>query len=149
METVEGNVKLGGNPCKAKHSIGVMRRMLNLSLITKNDSSIILCPALGFYFDTKNAYKNSPDFYKFCFGSTMVGHNVSFDISFIYNIAKKLSYNFDNPLMDTLEMARAKLPGLKNYKLATVVDKLNIVLENAHRAINDATATAKVFIKLY
>ena len=90
-----------------------------------------------------------PDFYKFCFGSTMVGHNVSFDISFIYNIAKKLSYNFDNPLMDTLEMARAKLPGLKNYKLATVVDKLNIVLENAHRAINDATATAKVFIKLY
>ena len=90
-----------------------------------------------------------PDFYKFCYGSTMVGHNVSFDISFIYNIAKRMSYNFDNPLMDTLEMARAKLPGLKNYKLSTVVDKLNIVLDNAHRAINDATATAKVFIKLY
>ncbi len=90
-----------------------------------------------------------PDFYKFCYGSTMVGHNVSFDISFIYNIAKKLSYNFDNPLMDTIEMARKKLPGLKNYKLSTVVDKLNIVLDNAHRAINDATATAKVFIKLY
>ena len=90
-----------------------------------------------------------PDFYKFCYNCTMVGHNVSFDISFIYNIAKKLSYNFDNPLMDTIEMARKKLPGLKNYKLSTVVDKLNIVLDNAHRAINDATATAKVFIKLY
>lgn len=89
-----------------------------------------------------------PDFYKFCHGSTMVGQNVSFDIGFIYNVSKKLSYNFDNPLEDTLQMAREKLPGLKNYKLGTIVEKLNIVLENAHRALNDAIATAKVFIKL-
>lgn len=89
-----------------------------------------------------------PDFYKFCYGTTMVGHNVSFDIGFIYNVAKKLSYDFNNPLMDTIEMARKKLPGLKNYKLGTVVERLKIVLDNAHRAINDATATAKVFIKL-
>ncbi len=89
-----------------------------------------------------------PDFYKFCSGSTIVAHNISFDMSFIYNAAKKLSYNFDHPLMDTLEMARVKLPGLRNYKLGTIVERLNIQLENAHRAINDATATAKVFIKL-
>ena len=89
-----------------------------------------------------------PDFYKFCYGSTLVGHNVAFDIGFIYNISKKLSYNFNNPLMDTMQMAREKLPGLKNYKLGTIVEKLNIVLDHAHRAINDAVATAKVFIKL-
>lgn len=89
-----------------------------------------------------------PDFYKFCHGSTLVAHNIAFDISFIYNASKKLSYNFENKLMDTLEMSKKKLPGLKNYKLGTVVEKLNILLENAHRAINDATATAKVFIKL-
>ncbi len=89
-----------------------------------------------------------PDFYKFCYNSTMVAHNTQFDIGFIYAAAKKLSYNFSNPLMDTLEMSHTKLPGLKNYKLGTIVDKLNIVLDNAHRAINDATATAKVFIKL-
>ena len=89
-----------------------------------------------------------PDFYKFCYGTTLVAHNIQFDISFVYNMAKKLSYNFDNKLMDTLEIARQKLPGLKNYKLSTIVEKLNVVLENAHRAINDATATAKVFIKL-
>ena len=89
-----------------------------------------------------------PDFYKFCYGSTMVGHNVSFDIGFIHAISKKLAYNFDNQLLDTIEIARSKLPGLKNYKLGTVVERLGIVLDNAHRAINDATATAKVFIKL-
>ena len=89
-----------------------------------------------------------PDFYKFCHGCTMVAHNISFDIGFIHAISKKLAYNFNNQLIDTIEMARAKLPGLKNYKLGTVVDRLNIILDNAHRAINDATATAKVFIKL-
>ncbi|MBR6779158.1 MAG: 3'-5' exoribonuclease [Clostridia bacterium] len=89
-----------------------------------------------------------PDFFKFCHGSTMVAHNISFDISFIHAVAKKLSYNFDHINMDTIEIAKRKLPGLKNYKLGTVVEALNIVLDNAHRAIHDATATAKVFIKL-
>lgn len=89
-----------------------------------------------------------PDFYKFCHGATLVGHNVSFDMGFVLNMAKKLSYNFNHNTMDTIEMAKAKLKGLKNYKLGTVVEKLGIVLDNAHRAINDAVATAKVFIKL-
>ncbi len=89
-----------------------------------------------------------PDFYKFCDGATLVAHNIAFDISFIHNMSKKLSYNFNHENLDTLVIARQKLPGLKNYKLGTIVEKLNIVLENAHRAINDATATAKAFIKL-
>lgn len=89
-----------------------------------------------------------PDFYKFCHGATLVAHNIAFDISFIHNMSKKLSYNFDHPQMDTMEMARKIIPGLKNYKLGTIVDYLGIVLDNAHRAVNDATATAKAFIKL-
>ena len=89
-----------------------------------------------------------PDFYKFCENATLVCQNVAFDISFIHNISKKLSYNFNHPTMDTMIMARQKLPGLKNYKLGTIVERLNISLENAHRAIDDATATAKAFIKL-
>ena len=89
-----------------------------------------------------------PDFYKFCDGATLVAHNIQFDIGFIRNLGEKLSYNFNHQLMDTLEMAKAKLPGLRNYKLGTIVERLNITLDNAHRAIHDATATAKVFIKL-
>ena len=89
-----------------------------------------------------------PDFYKFCHGATLVGHNIMFDMGFVLNAAKKLSYNFNHENMDTIEMAKSKLKGLKNYKLGTVVEKLGIVLDHAHRAINDAVATAKVFIKL-
>ena len=89
-----------------------------------------------------------PDFYKFCDGATLVGHNVAFDLGFVKVAGKKLSYDLSHQTMDTMEMARTKLPGLKNYKLGTVVDTLGVVLDNAHRAINDATATAKVFLKL-
>ena len=45
-------------------------------------------------------------------------------------------------------MAKEFLPGLKNYKLGTIVENLGITLENAHRALDDTVATAKAFIKL-
>ena len=45
-------------------------------------------------------------------------------------------------------MARQKLPGLKNYKLGTIAAKLGVTLDNAHRAVYDALATAEVFIKI-
>ena len=89
-----------------------------------------------------------PDFYKFCHGSTLVGQNVAFDISFVHTIGKKYSFSFDHELMDTLPMAKELLPGLKNYKLGTIVEKLGITLDNAHRALDDTVATAKAFIKL-
>lgn len=89
-----------------------------------------------------------PDFYKFCDGCTLVAQNIAFDISFLHSLGKQYSYEFNHPQMDTLEMARLKLPGLKNYKLATIAEKLNVPLIHAHTATDDATATAKVFIKL-
>ena len=44
--------------------------------------------------------------------------------------------------------ARSYLRGLKNYKLKTVCEALDISLIGAHRAVNDTVATAKAFIKL-
>ena len=45
-------------------------------------------------------------------------------------------------------LARLYVPGLKNFKLSTVCKKLDVSLENAHRAVHDAMATAEVVIKL-
>lgn len=89
-----------------------------------------------------------PDFYKFCKGSVISAYNISFDNKFLQHNGKKLRLNFDNEKIDTLELARNKVYSVHNYKLGTVVKALDIVLEGAHRAINDAIATAKVFIKL-
>ena len=89
-----------------------------------------------------------PDFYKFCFESSIVAHNASFDMGFVYSVARKFSYKFDNQIIDTLELSRQKIKGLRNYKLGTLADYFNVSLKNAHRAVHDATATAKIFIKL-
>ena len=87
------------------------------------------------------------DFYKFCHGATLVGHNVEFDIRFIKNQSKPLDYIFDNPLMDTLAIGREVVYGVANYKLNTLCDKFGIKFRH-HRAYSDAFATAELFIEL-
>ena len=44
-------------------------------------------------------------------------------------------------------MARVLLPTLSKYKLNVVAKALNISLENHHRAVDDAGATAEIFVK--
>lgn len=88
------------------------------------------------------------DFYKFTRGCTLVAHNISFDYGFLNFYGKQAGYLFDNPLQDTLALAMKYVKGIKNYKLKTVATKLGVSLENAHRAVHDAMATAEVFIKI-
>ena len=87
------------------------------------------------------------DFYKFCKDCILVGYNVGFDIGFIKNQGEKTGVVFDNEHIDVMAMAKKKL-FLKNFKLSNVVEHLQINLDNAHRAIYDATATAYAFLKL-
>lgn len=90
-----------------------------------------------------------PDFYKFCYGSVIVGYNnIGFDDLFIKKEGKKQFYNFDNKVDDVFNIAKQKIGGLRNYKLSTVCEYENVPLIDAHRASNDALATAKLFIKL-
>ena len=89
-----------------------------------------------------------PDFYKFCYGSTIMAYNIDFDYKFISVWGKKQGIVFDNKQMDALLLARLYVPGLKNFKLGTVCKKLGVSLENAHRAVYDAMATAEVVIKI-
>ena len=49
--------------------------------------------------------------------------------------------------VDTVALARVLLPTLSKYKLNIVAKALNISLENHHRAVDDAGATAEIFVK--
>ena len=89
-----------------------------------------------------------PDFYKFCNNTTLVAQNTSFDFSFIDYNSRKINYIFENTKEDTIVIAKKYIKGLKNYKLKTIAEYLKIPLINAHRAINDALCTAKVFLSL-
>lgn len=138
-----GAVKISGGKivstfsCFIKPSTPIPQEITDLTHIT-NDM-VENSPAINYVL---------PDFYKYCYGCGLVAHNIAFDYGFLSAIAKKMNYNFDNPQFDTLNMARQKLLGLRNFKLETVAERLGVSLVGAHRAVNDAMATAKVFLKL-
>ncbi|MEG0688121.1 MAG: PolC-type DNA polymerase III, partial [Hungatella sp.] len=87
-----------------------------------------------------------PEFLAFCEGAAWVAHNASFDISFIAHNAQELGLEFDPTVLDTVSLARHLLPQLSRYKLDTVAKALNISLANHHRAVDDAGATAEIFL---
>ena len=106
-------------------------------LTSINDSMVLPAPKID---------KVLPDFLKFCEGCALVAHNASFDVSFIAHNAEELGLPFDPTVLDTVTLARVLLPQLNRYKLDTVAKALNVSLENHHRAVDDAGATAEIFV---
>ena len=89
------------------------------------------------------------DFYEFAKDATLCGHNViNFDLKFVRRIGSEYGLEFDNPVLDTLNMARESKYLFTSYKLVTIVKYFDLTLEGAHRAWNDAYATAEVLLKL-
>ena len=88
-----------------------------------------------------------PKFLEFSGDAVLVAHNASFDVSFISHNASVLGYAFHPTVMDTVTLARVLLPNLNRYKLDTVAKALGVSLENHHRAVDDAEATAGIFLK--
>nr|WP_087677617.1 PolC-type DNA polymerase III [Garciella nitratireducens] len=89
-----------------------------------------------------------PTFLEFCGDGVLVAHNAKFDVSFIKNKAKKLKIQIKNPIIDTLAFSRMCLPKLKKHRLNDLAKYFDVSLENHHRAVDDAEATAEIFLKL-
>ena len=97
--------------------------------------------------DAPNISVILPRFMDFCKGSVLVAHNADFDTGFIRHNCEVLGLPYDYTYVDTLGIARSFLEGLKNYKLDTVVEAMGCTLANHHRAVDDAGATADVFVR--
>ena len=108
-------------------------------LTTIDDATVAGCPSFDNILDK---------FMDFCKDSVLVAHNAEFDISFIKSSMHRMGIHFDYEYIDTLELSRYLLPDLKKHKLDVLTSMFNINLENHHRAIDDATATGFVFLKL-
>ena len=88
-----------------------------------------------------------PDFLAFIGDAALVAHNASFDVGFIEQNCRYQDIMPDFTYVDTVAMARILLPTLSKYKLNVVANALHISLENHHRAVDDAGATAEIFVK--
>ena len=88
-----------------------------------------------------------PKFFAFCEGTVLVAHNAGFDTSFIRENAKRQSLPFDYTYVDTVGLARVLLPHQAKHTLDAVAKTLGVSLENHHRAVDDAEATAEIFLR--
>ncbi|MEG1408772.1 MAG: PolC-type DNA polymerase III [Terrisporobacter sp.] len=88
-----------------------------------------------------------PKFVDFIGDSVLVAHNAAFDMGFMNQKCREQNIEFNNNSVDTLTLARTLLPHLKRFKLNNLVKELGVPLYNHHRAVDDAEATAHIFIK--
>ena len=88
-----------------------------------------------------------PKFLVFCKGCVLVAHNASFDMSFIKENMKRQEIVQELTYVDTVAISRALLTDMAKHTLDSISKKLNISLENHHRAVDDAEATAQIFEK--
>jgi len=87
-----------------------------------------------------------PKFMEFIDGCAVVAHNAAFDTGFIKKNCNDLGLKFTSTIVDTVPMARFLYPDLKRVKLNLVAKYLGVSLENHHRAVDDAKATADIFL---
>ena len=88
-----------------------------------------------------------PAFLDFVGESALVAHNAGFDVGFIEQNCARLGRSRTFTSVDTVGLARVLLPTLSKYKLNIVAKALKISLENHHRAVDDAAATAEIYVK--
>jgi DNA polymerase-3 subunit epsilon len=99
--------------------------------------------------DAPLASEVMPLFGDFVEGCVLVGHNIAFDCGFVTAAREKTGLPpLDNPVLDTLKLARLLVPGLKRYRLASLVQHFGVREAPNHRALADAAATCEVFLKL-
>ncbi|MGL4522301.1 MAG: exonuclease domain-containing protein, partial [Bacilli bacterium] len=78
-----------------------------------------------------------------------VAHNVFFDYTFLNAELERVGKKpLLVPKIDTVELCQVFLPTFRSFRLSDIAEQLHIPLHNAHRAIDDAKATAEIFITL-
>lgn len=77
-----------------------------------------------------------------------VAHNVNFDYSFVKHQLKSAGFEFNNPKLCTVRLGRKVFPGLPSYSLGNFCRSMGVVIEDRHRAMGDAAATAILFDKM-
>ncbi len=73
-----------------------------------------------------------------------VAHNVRFDYEFVRHEFKRLGYTYKRRQLCTVRLSRKAFPHFGRYGLKKLTDRLQIQLENHHRALDDAKAAAEI-----
>lgn len=88
-------------------------------------------------------------FSNFLAGDIIIGHNVNFDINFLYDsMEENLGEVLTNDYIDTLRLSRKLLPNLSHHRLDDLIEYFNLNTRDLHRALNDCILTNEVYLNL-
>ena len=97
--------------------------------------------------DAKELESVLKEFKEFLKDDVIVGHNVHFDINFLYdNFEEVLEEPLSNNFIDTLRIARKLLPDLPHHKLDDLIAYYGLEVRDKHRALNDCILTNQVYL---
>jgi DNA polymerase III epsilon subunit family exonuclease len=83
-------------------------------------------------------------------GAVTVAHNYPFDLAFLTEEFRVAESWWPEPIaeVDTIDLSIRSFPDAKSNKLAALCERLEVTLEQAHRATDDAAACGNCFVKL-
>lgn len=88
-----------------------------------------------------------PEFLNFVGDSIIIGHNVNFDINFIYDTCRKvLNRSFSNDFVDTMRLSRRLFPQESHHRLCDLVKRFAIDKAVEHRALADVEQTNRCYL---
>ncbi|HEL2027481.1 TPA: bifunctional DnaQ family exonuclease/ATP-dependent helicase [Streptococcus suis] len=104
---------------------------------------------------TDRQLEQAPDFgqvagtiYDMIGDAVFVAHNVKFDANLLAESLFFEGYELLTPRVDTVELSQLFFPTFEKYSLGNLAEHLDLGLDQAHTAISDAMATARLLIKI-
>jgi DNA polymerase-3 subunit epsilon len=89
-----------------------------------------------------------PRFIAFLGDSTLVAHNINFDLAFLDAAMTRCGMKpLKNPIVDTCSLSRKVLKGHPSYALQSLAKDLGFVIGNAHRALDDAELARLLLVR--
>jgi len=79
--------------------------------------------------------------------SVFVAHNAAFDYTYLRTEFRRAGIDYNANQLCTLDICRKLFPDEESYSLGKLSRSLGIQVEDRHRALGDAAATARLFIK--
>ena len=90
-----------------------------------------------------------PDFMNYMGNDILIGHNVNFDINFIYDNLYRNKFDvLTNDFIDTMRISRKLLPELPHHRLIDLAKYFKIDSTNNHRSLKDCEITMNVYENL-
>lgn len=90
-----------------------------------------------------------PELLAFVGGDVIVGHNINFDINFLYdNALRIMGTGLSNNFVDTVRISRLLFPEMPHHRLCDLEEKFHLHNESAHRALSDVLLTAECYQRM-